>query len=163
MVKIPLNARNIIIGLSLILYLVSLFCPIYYAEAICSDGPSRSVPCFWEFLMGIFGIPFELFFLFFGEVDFSLIWVFNIVYFYNLRLLKQKKINIIVKILNIISMIIIPFFYFIHSSLSGRDDEILYEVGDKGIGYFLWSISLYILFILYIFMPISEKGKGFVK
>lgn len=165
MVKISLNARNIIIGLSLILYLVSLFCPMYYADISNSQRACYSVSCFETFIIGILSTPIDLFFLLCGDFDrFLLIWVINIPYFYNLYYCKRKTNKMILIIVDILSMIAIVSIYFWHPIICyARDAEIIPMVGDKGIGYFLWAVSLFIIFLWCIFSSSSEQKKGFVK
>ncbi len=50
-------------------------------------------------------------------------------------------------------------FYSCHSNISDRDGDIVYYVGEKGVGYFLWSSSLIIVFLLNIFSPDFFKSK----
>lgn len=161
MVKLNLNTRNVIIGLSLLLYSVALLNPMYYVTSEISNTESSccSVSCLHTFLTGILATPFDLLFLCNGNIEFSLIWIFNIVYIYNIYEGKKVLNNKIIKSINIFSIIMIICFYSCHSNISDRDGDIVYYVGEKGVGYFLWSSSLIIVFLLNIFSPDFFKSK----
>ena len=71
MVKLNLNTRNVIIGLSLLLYSVALLNPMYYVTSEISNTGSSccSVSCLHTFLTGILATPFDLLFLCNGNIE----------------------------------------------------------------------------------------------
>lgn len=91
-------------------------------------------------------IPYDIVFLLNGKVNFTLLWISNITYFYILSLwVKQRRMKTLF-ILVVLSITMIISFYFCHDSIIGRDENIIYNIGDKGIGYYLWLISYFIIF-----------------
>ena len=162
MVKRDFNIKNIIIGLSLLLYFVALPSPMCYDTTDISNAESTisSTPCLAAFLGGIIIFPFHLIFLYGGTINFTLIWVFNIVYYYNIYVvIRHRSSSVILKLINIVSVIMIAGLYFNHSQTLGFDVDIITYVGKKGIGYFLWCSSLFIVFLWNIVSPDSSKRK----
>lgn len=138
-----------ILGISVLLYILALFNTLYVADAQASADIhiryAYDVTCLNFFIGGIIMIPYDIVFLLNGKVNFTLLWFSNITYFYILSLwVKQRRMKTLF-ILVVLSITMIISFYFCHDSIIGRDENIIYNIGDKGIGYYLWLISYFII------------------
>lgn len=148
--KIP--SRYLPLAFCLCLYLISLPLPLYYVAAIGNmsqaEAPDIGIAVsgltyFLNSLRNAYLVPI----LCLWDCSLSpLLWLTNIAYLYCSYLYwrqrhQQRQIGLMV-----ITVIAAVSFYFSHHNLSGRDDLIVYIVGDKGPGYFLWVASYVVLF-----------------
>ena len=154
------NIRNRMIWLSFVVYAISMFLPMFYvAKYDCVDYGSISrayntggVPttCGETFLMGILSIPYDIALnIIHGRIPYRMIWILNIVYFVAIeRMWKNRTIGKIYNLFMPFAMLPAFMFFFNHFEIIDLlDANAVYLVTQKGIGYFLWLISLMILIL----------------
>lgn len=152
-----------ILGLSALLYVLALFNTLYVADAHIGTDMHRlyahDVTSLNFFIGGFIMTPYDIVFLLNGKVNFTILWFSNITYLYILSLwVKQRRIKTFF-ILVVLSITFIISFYICHDSIIGRDENVIYYIGDKGIGYYLWLIS----YLIFFFGALEYKMKKWAK
>lgn len=156
-----------IIGVSLLLYVISLFNAIVYLVDIDYDGNIHlDTNCFAMLFASVLATPFSFLFLLGGRVTFELIWIFNIPYFYCIyKAIKYESVKTRHIIYIAVSVILISLFYFVHEQINPFDTEVAYKVEKVGAGFYLLLSGFIVLLIglVYIKLCINvNKADGLI-
>ncbi|WP_312765388.1 hypothetical protein [Epilithonimonas sp.] len=132
------NIKTVLILLSIIVFIVSLFQPAFFIDRIDSDAYSNSLFLFalgWMSFLGGGFIPF-------------IIWLANPIFLISIFLInKSLKAGILMSLISILLAIIFANLNSILISESGSTSKIT----ELGLGFYLWLSSFVILFISSLF------------
>lgn len=166
--KYSYSIRNCIIEFSLLFYITSLLIPMYYISPAPLDvNPGgldtlQAVPSLWVFITGLLSTPNDLWrLLCHGDISaaYSFIWLPNIAYFYILLLLRNRKSTIISYALTIPSILFILLFYGCHEHVTVCNEQEVFFIGYKGIGYYTWLLSFITLLCAIVYDSIYRRNR----
>ena len=148
--------NKVVLVISLVIYVVALFNTAYYVypinAVITPDSEmwyfiQKGVPCWQYFFTFFIFFPVSCFEAINGVFDFGWVALTNLFYFYCYMLFlrnKRKKRTLILMGVSSLFIIIRSFF---HYRIDPRDHDIVFNIGRKGLGYYLWLLSYLCLFI----------------
>ena len=149
--------HKVVLAISLVIYVVALFNTAYYPVPVGEIPPDsdwasvvkEGYPCWWFFLFDVILGWLPLFMLLGGYIHFELVPITNLFYFYCCWLLlrnKRKKRTLI--LMGACSLVVFLFSFYHDSMLQfGPSSDYLFDIGRKGIGYYLWLLSYLCLFV----------------
>lgn len=155
MIMFEIKMWKRMISFSLIVYCVSLCCPMFYASNMFYHY-HFNIYTFNVFFFGILFAPLYILFGIGGIVCFELISLVNIIYFYCLTRLRRPKHNPVrLLYLMIISIFLISLFYYVDDPNNFHS----HYIDGKAVGYFLWLYSFIILLVAIVYDSIRRRKK----